>query len=275
MIEDQKGVMRKKDDVKKAVLEVDEQSLHHDHILALCRGDALAIRVRAFVPDVVIRRAQERLFAHPERGALGHALEFTRLGIAYAEVRSEEVRTAYHQHARDNIYRIRALFNELASPIDRFRTLLDDVWIEGARLLSIDRKKCFVGVCRYQTPGVDLEPHIDNLDWTLPEGVEKALCFQLSANVYLQVPESGGELELWNIEPETSEYALLKGNRNYGIGRHQMSSPDVVIKPVAGDLILINPRFLHAVRPVLEKERITLSAFIGVVSEKEPLVYWS
>jgi hypothetical protein len=267
--------MQKQEGFKHAVLELEETSLRTEHLLDLCRGDTLAIRIPEFASPAVIRRAEARLFAHPERGALGHATEFTRLGIAYAEVRSDEVRRAYHQHALANIQRVRTLFGELASPIDRFRTLLDDVWPEGARLLSVGGQKCFVGVCRYLTPGVALEPHIDNLEWTLPKDAEATLCHQLSANVYLQVPPDGGELELWNIAPGADEYASLQGDRHYGISRKKIRAPDVVIKPANGDLILLNPRFIHAVRPVLDKDRVTLSAFIGVTSETEPLVYWS
>ncbi|MGK8778563.1 2OG-Fe(II) oxygenase [Burkholderia cenocepacia] len=267
--------MKKRAEVAHAVIDLDETALRAAHLLALCNGDALAIRIHAFAPPAVIRRAGERLFSHPERGALGHATEFTRLGIAYAEIRSDEVRRAYHAHALDNIQRVRTLFGELASPVDRFRTLLDDTWPEGARLLSVDRQKCFVGVCRYQTPGVDLEPHIDNLEWTLPKGIDWKLRHQLSANIYLQVPPRGGELELWNIEPDAHEYAALQGDRRYGISRRHVSDPDVVVKPEVGDLIILNPRFIHAVRPVEEQDRVTLSAFVGVKSETEPLVYWS
>ncbi|CAB3759068.1 2OG-Fe(II) oxygenase [Paraburkholderia solisilvae] len=258
-----------------AVLELDETALRADHLLALCRGDTLAIRIPGFASPSVIRCAEEHLLAHPERGALGHATEFTRLGIAYAEIRSDEVRRAYHQHAPGNIQRVRRLFGDLASPVDRLRTLLDDVWPEGARLLSVDGQKCFVGVCRYLTPGIDLEPHIDNLEWTLPKGIRSTLRHQLSANVYLQVPARGGELELWNVAPGKSEYAALQGDRHYGISRKNMRPPDVVVKPDTGDLIFLNPRFVHAVRPVLDKDRVTLSAFIGMTSEAEPLVYWS
>ena len=267
--------MNRPAEVDHAVIDVDETSLCADHILDLCRGHALAIRIRAFTPPAVVRRAEEQLFAHPDRGALGHAAEFTRLGIAYAEVRSEEVRQAYHRHARANIERVRTLFGELASPVDRFRTLLDDAWPEGARLLSVDGSKCFVGVCRYLTPGVDLEPHIDNLEWTLPAGTGWALQYQLSANIYLQVPPHGGELELWRVAPDAREYEALKGDRHYGIGRERVGAPDLVIKPEVGDLIFLNPRFIHAVRPVRGADRVTLSAFVGIKSVTEPLVYWS
>ncbi|MDC9593966.1 2OG-Fe(II) oxygenase [Xenorhabdus sp. IM139775] len=257
------------------VIEVDVKSLTGNHLRALCIGDILAIRIPNFVQISVIERAKEELFFHQEKGALGHAQEFTRLGIAYAEIKTDEVRQEYHQQAIKNIQRIRGIFGDLASPIDNFRTLLDDIWPEGARLLSVKKQKCFVGVCRYLTPNVDLEPHIDSLEWTLPPNTDWKLQYQLSANIYMQVPNNGGELEMWNIQPSVLEYERLKGKQHYGINRHDMPTPDLVIKPQIRDLIILNPRFIHAVRPVKEQDRITLSSFIGVISENDPLVYWS
>ena len=256
-------------------IDVDELTFVAEDIMRLCGGEVLALRMRNFVPSAVIERAREHLFQHPDRGSLGHAAEFTRLGIAFSEVRSEKLRNAYHRDALINIRRIRRLFGELASPIDRFRVMLDDAWPAGAHLLSIDDRKCFVGVCRYQEPGVDLAPHIDDLHWTMPEQVAWRLEYQLSANMYLQVPSTGGELEIWRIKPDSHRYAALQGGRSYGVRRDQVPFPDLVIKPEVGDLVIINPRFIHAVRPATEVDRITLSAFIGVKSWSEPLIFWS
>jgi len=65
--------MRSQKDVNYAVLELDETALRTDHLLGLCRGDTLAIRIRGFASPSVIRCAEQHLLAHPERGALGHA----------------------------------------------------------------------------------------------------------------------------------------------------------------------------------------------------------
>ncbi|CDG96850.1 Prolyl 4-hydroxylase, alpha subunit [Xenorhabdus bovienii str. puntauvense] len=257
------------------LIDVKANDLNQKHIVVLCQGDILGIRIAEFASKEAIHRAENFLFNHVERDELGHAKEFTRLGIAYAEIKSEQVRVEYHQHARQNIQRVRDVFGELASPMDRLRVLLDDLWSQGASLLNVAGEKCFVGVCRYLTPGIDLEPHIDNLTWTLPAHVSWQLQYQLSANIYLQVPDEGGELEIWKKQPNEEEYQHLQGERHYGISRTDISSPDLVIKPVARDLIIINPRFIHAVRPVSRVDRITLSAFIGVKSEQEPLIYWS
>ena len=257
------------------ILETNENELKAGDLMKLASGEILAIRIPDFVSNNALSQSKDGLFNHKDKGFLGHAKEFTRLGIAYAEIENDEVRTAYHEAAIRNIQKVRNLFSPGISPIDRLRILLDDMWSEGANLLSIDGQKCFVGVCRYLTPGVDLEPHIDSLEWTLPSGIGWKLKYQLSVNIYLQIPEMGGELEIWNIIPSNEEYQKLKGSRHYGINRVDINNPDVVIKPTLGELIFLNPRFIHAVRPVQKIERITLSAFIGIKSFQEPIVYWS
>ncbi len=163
------------------------------------------IRIPGFCSQHSLQAAREGLFDHPQRGALGHAREFTRLGIAYAEVKSEAVRSAYHQSARANIQRVRSLFTPYLSPIDEFRLRLDEAWPRDAHLLDVDGQKCFTGVCRYQEPGIDLCPHIDKLEWNLPAHLQVNLQAQLSVNIYLQVPERGGELEVWNIRPSAEQ----------------------------------------------------------------------
>lgn len=257
------------------IIDLETDELHADNLRMLCSGEIMAIRISDFIAKEVIDDVRERLFHHNEKGALGHAKEFTRLGISYAEIKNDDVRIAYHANALKNIQRLRNLFGTKLSPIDRFRVLLDDIWPTGAHLLSVNNEKCFVGVCRYLTPGIDLKPHIDNLEWTLPAGMEFKIKHQLSSNIYLQVPEKGGELELWNISPSAKEYDELKGTRHYGIDRSLMPIPEVVIKPRSGDLIFLNPRFIHSVRPVEHVDRITLSSFIGIESDNTPLVYWS
>jgi len=233
------------------------------------------IRIPGFCSPQGLAAARAELFDHPQRGALGHAREFTRLGIAYAEVKSDEIRSAYHDAARANIQRVRSAFSPYLSPIDEFRLRLDEVWPRGAHLLDVDGQKCFTGVCRYQEPGVDLCPHIDKLEWSLPAHLQVNLLAQLSVNIYLQVPDQGGELEVWDIRPSPPEYQALKRERHYGIDRDHLPPADFSTRPQDGDLIIINPRFIHAVRPVHRSPRITLSSFIGYFGEQSPLIFWS
>ncbi|KQQ62627.1 proline hydroxylase [Pseudomonas sp. Leaf127] len=254
---------------------IEARALSSVHIQQLLDHAIYGIRIPGFVSEQSLEAARRQLFDHPQRGALGHAREFTRLGIAYAEIKDDTVRQAYHQAARGNIDRVRDAFRPYLSPLDDLRLRLDEAWPRGAHLLDVDGQKCFTGVTRYQEPGIDLCPHIDKLEWNLPPHLQVALQAQLSANIYLQVPAQGGELEVWNTRPSEDQYQHLKSARHYGIDRDRLPPADFTTRPEDGDLIIINPRFIHAVRPVHHTPRITLSSFIGYFGEQSPLIYWS
>ncbi len=248
--------------------------LNHQHILNVISGNAFGLHIKGFASSEIIQRAKESLYPHQQQTLLDNKTEYVRVGKAFIEVKNDTDREEYHQVALNNIQFIRQSFKPFASPIDELRLLLDEVWPAGARLLQIDGKKCFVGVCRFQRTGVDLIPHTDNLTRNAPPQ-QQPLLKQLSANIYLEIPEQGGELEMWNIEPSEEEYRQLQGEKGYGLDRHILPPPAAVIKPEPGDLILLNPRFIHAVRPSEQSNRVTLSSFVGYFGEDQPLAYWS
>ena len=248
--------------------------LNHQHLLNVINGSAFGLHIKGFAPPEIIQRAKDSLYPHRQQTLLDNQTEYVRVGKAFIEVKNDSDREVYHQVALHNIQFIRQAFKPFASPVDELRLLLEEIWPAGARLLQIDGKKCFVGVCRFQRTGVDLIPHTDNLTRHAPPQPQPLLK-QLSANIYLDIPEQGGELEMWNIEPSEEEYRQLQGEKGYGLDRNTLPPPAAIIKPEPGDLILLNPRFIHAVRPSSQSNRVTLSSFVGYFGEDQPLAYWS
>nr|WP_190128068.1 2OG-Fe(II) oxygenase [Streptomyces mashuensis] len=219
--------------------------------------------------------AREQLMDHPDRGGLSQDTAFQRIGFAYSEISDETSRDRYHKEARDNIQRMRDLFAPYASPSDVLRLLLEEAWEPGANLMHMAGRKAFIGICRYQHKDVDLNPHTDALERNLPPGHVQGLKAQLSVNIYINIPRSGGELELWGTEPGERDYDELRGERVWGIDRDRIGPPAVVVKPAPGDLLLLNPRQIHAVRPSGDEPRITLGHFIGYYGQDRPLELWS
>lgn len=248
--------------------------LNHQHILNVIQGKAFGLHIKGFASAEIVQRAKDSLYPFQVKTMLDNNTEYVRIGKAFIEIKNDQDRQEYHQLAKNNIQLIRNAFKPYASPIDEFRLLLDEVWSAGATLLQIDGQKCFVGVCRFQRTGVDLIPHTDNLTRNAPPQ-KQPLLKQLSANIYLEIPEEGGELEMWNIEPSEEEYRQLQGEKGYGLDRNILPPPAASIKPEPGDLILLNPRFIHAVRPSSLSNRVTLSSFVGYFGEDKPLAYWS
>ncbi|MFI0228073.1 2OG-Fe(II) oxygenase [Streptomyces sp. NPDC017086] len=257
------------------IREITARVFSHADIQSVIDGTCLAVHIPQFIPGLVLETVREKLVEHPDRGGLSQASEFQRIGFAFSEISDEASRDRYYAEARDNIQRMRDLFAPYACPSDVLRLLLEEAWGAGAHLLRLDGRKAFIGICRYQDKNVDLNPHTDALERNLPAESGHSLKAQLSANIYIDIPESGGELELWGVEPTEDEYARLRGERTWGIDRDKAGPPRTVIKPAPGDLLLLNPRQIHAVRPSGDRPRITLSHFIGFHGEDRPLQLWS
>lgn len=251
------------------------RELTHEDILALIEGTVLAVHIPGFAPAEVVTSARDHLVDHPGKGGLSQDTTFQRIGFAYSEISDDASRERYHSEARDNIQRMRDLFSPYASPSDTLRLLLEETWNPGASLLSVEGRKAFIGICRFQDQGVDLNPHTDALERNLPSTDAHELVAQLSANIYINIPHTGGELELWGTEPGEHAYNELKGERVWGLERDQLGPPKAVIKPAPGDLLLLNPRQIHAVRPSSDEPRITLGHFIGYHGADRPLTLWS
>lgn len=257
------------------VRQATRSSFSHRDILAVAKSECLAVQIKGFCRPESLKVAQDKLIFNEDRGQLSQAHEFGRIGFAYSEISDEESRRNYHANALPNTRRIREIFTPFVSPTDELRLMLDEVWPRGAHLMEVDNEKCFVGICRYQDQNVDLNPHTDALERNLPARHQDNLLAQLSINVYVNVPDVGGELELWDIAPSEGDYQDLMGERTYGIERDELPAPTEVVKPDPGDFILLNPRLVHAVRPSQDSSRVTLGHFVGYMGEDRPLVYWS
>ena len=95
----------------------------------------------------------------------------------------------------------------------------------GANLENIHGRKMFIGLCRVIEPNVDFLPHQDKLSKDAQYiKTTSMLKTQFAANVYIDIPENGGELDLWRQELDDENYdAMRKGS--YGIRRDKLPCP--------------------------------------------------
>ncbi|MBS3030735.1 MAG: 2OG-Fe(II) oxygenase (plasmid) [Dolichospermum sp. DET50] len=210
----------------------------------------------------------------------------SRLGQELFECGESEIELAKQQEkALTLIKEMRRLVHPYISPIDRLRIELDDIWRCGCNLAKLGDKKVFAGVVREHQEDSPGQPHCDVMGWGFLESYKDKpnLINNIAANVYLKMPESGGETILWDEWPTQSEYK----NGEYSIVHNtdvpdsvsfdstKIAQPKLEIQPNQGDLILFNSMRIHAVKKIETGVRMTWGCLIGYSGTDKPLVIWT
>jgi hypothetical protein len=163
------------------------------------------------------------------------------------------------------------------SPMTQIGELLGLVL--GAKKLELAGREAFAGLVRVVRKGNEILPHQDELGEDMP-----SLAFanrlqppggQFAVNMYLQVPEQGGELHLWQRRYTFDEMKNMRlASSDYGIDPALLPPPDCVVKPKVGDLIFFDSSRMHAVSKASGVARISISLFLGIADDGEAR-YWS
>lgn len=252
---------------------IHRKKLSDTDIIGLIHGDIACIRIPQYFSHN--QYAVDRILQNPELGSFGIAKKVKRLGMAHIEVTNKQDNAIYHDKAHYHTQLSRQVFLPYLSPVDKLRLELDEIWPYGAHLKSIDGRKCFSGICRVLPESIEVKPHVDRLDRDIP-GVADAntVISQISACVYLQTPNQGGELMLWMKEPEQQDKQPKKGEDIYGTD-DDIGEPMYRLLPEVGELLLFNIRKYHGVAAGKGKQRINTGIFIGYEGSEKPLTFWS
>jgi len=256
----------------------DTDEIHfEDSVKAMVEGERLHVRVPALSHRRCVElAAQIRL--HPEITGYKVAPDIGVLGPTYFDtVGSSDDEMRYFDNAVPAIRAMRSAFHRCGgSPIDALRLQLDEDWPFGARLLrSTDGRVTYAGAARIFGEGSEARPHTDRIDWDAPVGRFSGVPIaQIAVNFYLETAERGGELCLWSERPDRGEYERHRVPGDYSLDQAWLGSPDEILMPRQGELILMDAQRVHAVRPVIQGERVTLSCFILVFGlDRELLIY--
>ncbi len=242
---------------------------------ALIRNEIQVLRIPDFISRDACKQITKGLKSTGYNDYL-NAPKVGRIGMSYFETgMKQEIIDHYFETAMDNINLLRAACAPYPCPMDTFRCAMDETWAQGCTLQTLFGKKMFVGLSRCMKPGIPLKAHHDMFGRHAPNTPEaESLISQFAINIYIDVPEKGGEIGMWNDEISDAEFLERRGG-DYAIPLEQLGPCDYSAKPENGDLILFNARKLHAVLPGEGVDRLTISGFLGYRGEKEPLTVWS
>jgi 2OG-Fe(II) oxygenase superfamily len=265
------------------VLTVDlQEALTVDAMEALASGKHLAIVVPGFTPRQSCEVISERLIQDHRLGGYttsDGAASIKKIGMPLFEAagRDPEKIERYYATARQMIAALRQLSRPAAYPMDELRLALQEQWPAGADFEMLHPgRKMFVGMPRVFETNSGALPHIDRLAWDVPEiPSARTMVAQIAANVHLRTASEGGQVELWRAALDLRDYDRLRLADSYGLDRNRLPSPDAVVMPKVGDLILFNSNRIHAVNRCTGGPRVTVSCFIGYRGASKPLTYWS
>lgn len=249
---------------------IDQKSLKN-----LASGEVLAIRIKDYLSSDLSRKLADKIMASGYAHYI-NAPSIGRIGMAFYEAGNEpELLNTYFEQAHGHIENLRERCLPYTSPIDKLRCELDEVWPAGANLENLYGQKMFIGLSRVVEPNVYFLAHHDIFAKDAPHSFHaRSLQAQFACNVYLDMPDEGGELEIWEQEMSPAEFDALRGE-SYGILPELLGEPSLRLKPNCGELILFNSRKMHAVAPSVKHSRLSLSCFVGYRGDHAPLTCWS
>lgn len=246
--------------------------------LDLIKGTADVVLVKNVASQGQCRQLCDRAAGHGNRRGHDAVDTLSILGTPhYLAVEDAEHAARYYGSAPLVGPFIRELSFPMGSALDGLMAIINDMWPQGLAHGHLDDGKSMPSsIFRIYAEGsLGVEPHIDDLRQEVPASrVANALEAQFGFNLYLSLPSSGGELIVYDNEPTIAEF------RAHAVGyswpQELAGEPRQVIQPEIGMLAIINTRRLHAVGPCIAPGfRATLSGFLGMFDESEPMMIWA
>jgi len=165
-------------------------------------------------------------------------------------------------------------------PVDHLRLTLDEIWPFGACSGHYLGQKLRPAIMRIMHEKIDLNLSAPKHGFVHTDDFArlKPLHGTFSANVYLKIPEEGGELYIWSVDlrkikgiysylsAQTLAMIMNQGNYVFNAEWQQkifklLPKPHI-INPKPGDLVILHSGRPHSVAPVTKGVRVTNQLFI-------------
>ncbi|CAL1274079.1 unnamed protein product [Larinioides sclopetarius] len=188
------------------------------------------------------------------------------LNSTYTDATGENLKK-YLTLALPTIRSIRKAAAPYLTPIDKFRVELDEAWPKKANVAILNGHKVFCGIGRIMPTSLselsEVQPHFD----AVPTSRFPNIYNQFTANFYLNVPDEGGELEIWNVPPlDITEMESFSIPENW----RSLLPASMKVKPEQGDLVLFNTRRPHAITKFSgQSPRVSIQTFVGYTKEED------
>ena len=180
----------------------------------------------------------------------------------------------YFFNARKSNELIQNLFSETVSPLEKMFQTIELLSHKKILTATEDGNSYSTCAIRIHKNGDSVHLHRDNCNFEMPDYFVSKYKNQLSAILYLQTPQSGGELKIydkiWSKDDESQR------NPEFGYSFNVIEGVNyTTISPVAGNLVLINPNYYHSIESISgTDDRISIGFFFAE-SPDNSLYSWS
>ena len=164
---------------------------------------------------------------------------------------------------------IENIFSDGYSPLKPMHQIISQTFQKQLSTASENKMSYSDCVIRIHNNGDSVHLHRDNCNFEMPDYTVSKYKNQLSAILYLQSPELGGELTVY--DKQWNRYDELSRQPDFGYSFDLVTGTShTSILPIAGSLVLLNPNFYHKVESVYgNKPRISIGFFFAESSEYE------
>ncbi|WP_405491336.1 2OG-Fe(II) oxygenase [Nocardia sp. NBC_00511] len=245
-----------------------------DHIAGLAAGRYAAVQVADFLPAQTCSELLAALRRVPFDAYDTRRVDppVFRFGVGVSDHRVEGALDETYWKALDSS---NAAWSELDldhDPFELCRSGLGARWPGRVRVAHHDRRELGAGVAR--EPNQGFQVHFDDSIREFADGlVDDHLVAQFAFNLYLSVPERGGQTVVWRHRwaPGDEEFRLPA---SYGYQRDVVGDAEsFVLQPRIGQALLFDPRNFHAVLPSHGDRRIALGFAVGLTDSGELLTW--
>lgn len=234
----------------------------------LAAGECAAIRV----PDCISTDARQELLealSRQEFESYGEHRVYPvvkRFGTAVSDYR---VNGAVNSSYWNALSSSRTRWAELGLSFDVFelcRTAIGRQWNGSVAVGRRGDRELGPGVIREPNEGFVV--HFDDANREFPDGLlDDHLISQFAFNLYLSVPERGGQTVVWRHRWSPVDESHRIPN-SYGYLESVVDGAESVeIEPRVGDAVLLDSRNFHAVRPSLGARRIAVGFSVGLSAD--------
>ena len=273
------------------------EEITSDFLQALIvQNNACAIHVPRFcsldVAESLSKRALEE-HTHWKLGGVINTDMFYAGGSIPKEVTEHSWQDFYRYFSkREDFVRGQRLMSGGTWPVDRLRLELDEHWPFGTHLGQYLGQKLRPAIMRIMHEKNDFNLSVPKygIIHTDDSPKLKSSWGTFSANIYLKIPEEGGELYIWSVNLKqvkgilgylsTQILAMIMIHGDLFDAEWQQKIFELlpkpnIIKPEVGDLVILHSGRPHSVSPVKKGIRITNQSFIHARGMSSPLTVWS